>query len=135
MRQERGYKIFLMFKGYWPMWRKLLNFIYKGFSHTYLPYHIKITICSYLNKHTSKFYPIFFTQKGIPLNYIKTTFSLLVTTLYSMSSPPNALYCLGEKRRKNKIDLGLRRTWWPPIYFYFIFSLENLTAAKLFQKT
>jgi len=33
-----------------------------------------------------KFYPIFFPQREILMDYIKTTFSLLVTTLYSMSS-------------------------------------------------
>ncbi len=32
------------------------------------------------------FYHIFFTQRGIPMNYINTTFSLLITTLYSMFS-------------------------------------------------
>jgi hypothetical protein len=32
------------------------------------------------------FYPIFFPQRKIQMNYIKTTFSLLVRTLYFMSS-------------------------------------------------
>jgi hypothetical protein len=31
-------------------------------------------------------YHIFFTQRRIPMNYIKTTFSLLISTLYSMSN-------------------------------------------------
>jgi hypothetical protein len=30
------------------------------------------------------FYPTFFTLKGIPLDYIKTFFSLLLATLYFM---------------------------------------------------
>jgi hypothetical protein len=60
--------------------------IYKGFSHTCLPYHIKYTICSSLNKHTLMFYPIFIPQRKIPMDYIKIIFSLLITTLYSTSS-------------------------------------------------
>jgi hypothetical protein len=32
------------------------------------------------------FYPIFFAQRGIPKNYINKKISILVATLYSMSS-------------------------------------------------
>jgi hypothetical protein len=54
---------------------------------TYLfTYYIKITICSFFNKHSPIFLSHILTQKGIPLDYIKTTFSLLVITLYYMSS-------------------------------------------------
>jgi hypothetical protein len=48
----------------------------------------------FFNKHAPTFYPIFFTQKGIPLDYIKMFFSLLVATMYSMSSMQwNMAFC------------------------------------------
>jgi hypothetical protein len=54
---------------------------------TYLfTYHIKITICYSLNKHIPNFYPIFFTHKGIPLDYIEATFLVLISTLYYLFS-------------------------------------------------
>jgi len=49
----------------------------------YLPYS-NWNMLFFEQTHSKLFYTIFFTQKGIPFDYVKTTFSLLVATLYSM---------------------------------------------------
>jgi hypothetical protein len=66
---------------------KVIKFNLQRFFTSLSTYHIKITICSSLNKHTPNFLShILYQKKRIPLYYIKTTFSLLVTTNYSMAS-------------------------------------------------
>jgi hypothetical protein len=46
--------------------------LYLQMLFTYLStYHIKITICFFLTNTLQTFYPIFFTQKGIPIYYMK----------------------------------------------------------------
>jgi hypothetical protein len=55
----------------WTNMEKDTKLVYKGFSHTCLHYHIKITIPILPSTNTLQtFYPIFFTQREIPMNYI-----------------------------------------------------------------
>jgi uncharacterized protein YueI len=55
----------------------------KLYLQTSLPYHVKYTIYSSLNKHTPN---VLLLQREIPMDYIKITISFLVRTLYSTSS-------------------------------------------------
>ncbi len=66
--------------------KKIMKLYLQWFFAYFFTYHIEITICSSLNKHTLNILSHIFTQKGIPWDNIKTTFSLLVATLYSMFS-------------------------------------------------
>jgi hypothetical protein len=64
---------------------KVIKFYLQRFSHTCLFTIIKLEY--YLCTNTLQtFYPIFVPEKRIPMDYIKTPFSFLVATLYSMSS-------------------------------------------------
>jgi hypothetical protein len=56
--------------------------IIKLYLQICLSYPIKITICFSLNEHTLNI----LSHILYPLNYIKTTFSLLIATLYCMFS-------------------------------------------------
>jgi hypothetical protein len=47
---------------------------------------LKLQYVLFEQTHSKHFIPYFFTQKGIPLNHIKTIFSLLATKLYFMSN-------------------------------------------------
>jgi hypothetical protein len=65
---------------------KVIKLYLQRFFTCLSTYHIKITICSSLNKHTPNILSHILYPKGIPLDYIKTFFSRLVTTLYFMSN-------------------------------------------------
>jgi hypothetical protein len=61
---------------------KIIKLYLQMFSHTCLLTILKLqyVLC------TNTLQKMFFAQKGIPLDYIKTPFSFLVATLYFMSS-------------------------------------------------
>jgi len=68
MHPKRGYKIFSMFKGHGPMWK-----IYKTscIEVFHILVHLTILKLQYVLPQTNTlqtFYPIFFPQKGIPMD-------------------------------------------------------------------